>query len=434
MIDFDLIKNKIKKIKLSKLFYNNKFVALFSVVVSFIIWVVMASNSTESIPIMISDIPVDITLSESAIKDGLKIFSGHDITARVEVTGNRMVVGQLTKNDIQVTAPQAASTIMSPGNYTLELSAKKIGMIKDYTIVPDVKPSVITVMVDRYRETEFTLEPQIEFTAKPGCFVGNTVLSNNTVILSGPETEISKIKKVVVKGHISGEVSDPITLKLPIIMYDFYDKIITSNTITSTHNEIEVNIPVLTKKEVTIVPSFNNLPSGINLLEEYKNIVKVSPSKLEIAGPESIVSGLNNLNLSSIDFTSLGTKNNKIVLPINLPQNCRSLNNIYSAEVNIDMSVFKEKNININRFSFLNAPNNKKIKVYNGSLNINIIGPYKSLINLKSSDVVAQIDLQNKDENINSMEVPVKILIENSDDLWTNETYYVNINLTDIQE
>ena len=98
------------------------------------------------------------------------------------------------------------------------------------------------------------------------------------------------------------------------------------------------------------------------------------------------------------------------------------------------MSVFKEKNININRFSFLNAPNNKKIKVYNGSLNINIIGPYKSLINLKSSDVVAQIDLQNKDENINSMEVPVKILIENSDDLWTNETYYVNINLTDIQE
>ncbi|MBQ3093087.1 MAG: hypothetical protein IJC57_02400, partial [Clostridia bacterium] len=123
MIDFGTIKDKIKNIKINRLFYNNKFVAVFSIVTSFVIWIAMASNSSESIPMIISDIPVDIVLSESAVKDGLRIFSGQDITARVEVTGNRLTVGQLTKNDIQVTAPQAASTIMSPGNYTLELAA-----------------------------------------------------------------------------------------------------------------------------------------------------------------------------------------------------------------------------------------------------------------------------------------------------------------------
>lgn len=431
MIDFGTIKDKIKNIKINRLFYNNKFVAVFSIVTSFVIWIAMASNSSESIPMIISDIPVDIVLSESAVKDGLRIFSGQDITARVEVTGNRLTVGQLTKNDIQVTAPQAASTIMSPGNYTLELAAKKVGLIKDYNIVSDVKPSVITVMVDRYRETEFTIEPEIEFTAKPGCFVGNTVLSTNSVVLSGPETEISKIKKVVVKKNISGEVSDPITLKLPIIMYDAYGQAITSKTITSTHNEIDLNIPVLTKKEVNIVPSFTNVPSGINMLGDYKNIIKASPSKLEIAGPQSEISGLNTLNLEPIDFTSLDIKNNKIILPINLPQNCRSLNNIYSADISVDMSVFKEKIVNINRFSFLNAPSNKKVNVYNNNLNVKIIGPQKSLNNLKSSDIVAQIDLQNKNENINSMEVPIKLKIENYNDLWTNEDYFVNINLTD---
>ena len=94
-------------------------------------------------------------------------------------------------------------------------------------------------------------------------------------------------------------------------------------------------------------------------------------------------------------------------------------------------TVFKEKIVNINRFSFLNAPSNKKVNVYNNNLNVKIIGPQKSLNNLKSSDIVAQIDLQNKNENINSMEVPIKLKIENYNDLWTNEDYFVNINLTD---
>ncbi len=434
MVNISDIGKKIKKIKIGHLFYNNKFVAVFSIISSFIIWVVVSSNSTENIPITISDIPVDITLSDSATQDGLKIFSGQDITARVEVKGNRMIVGQLTKNDIQVSAPQAANTIMSPGNYTLELSAKKVGILKDYTIASDVKPSVITVMVDRYREAEFPIESQIDFSAKSGYFVGNTVLSTSSVILSGPETEISKIKKVAVKGSIPGEVSEPLTLKLPIIMYDAYGQAITNEMITSTFYEVEVSVPVLMKKEVPIKPIFSNLPEGIDLSGEYKDIIRVNPKKLEIAGPESIVSGIKNLELDPIDFTSLNIKNSKFTLPISLPQGCRSLNNVYSAEVEVNMSLFKDRNINVNRFSFLNSPPNKKVKVYNGSINVNLIGSAKSIVNLKQSDVTAQIDFEGKDDNLSSMEMPVKLIIEGYNDVWTSVKYFVNVGLVDLNE
>ena len=85
-LNFERIKNRIRKINVNKLFYNNKFVAVFSFILSVIIWTTVSSNSTESIPVTISDIPVDIQLSESAVQDGLKVFSGHDITARVEIT------------------------------------------------------------------------------------------------------------------------------------------------------------------------------------------------------------------------------------------------------------------------------------------------------------------------------------------------------------
>ncbi len=431
MVDWSEVKKSLKRIKLGKLFYNNKFVMVFSIVISFVLWIAIYSSGTESVPLTISDIPVDITLSKNAIQDGLRIFSGQDITARVEVTGSRMIVGQLTKNDIQVTAPQALNTIMSPGNYTLELSAKKVGLIKDYTLAPDVKPSMVTVMVDRYRESEFTVEPQIEFSPKPGYYVGSTVLSSPKVIVSGPETEISKIKKVEVKASLPGEISETIDLKLPIVMYDAYGQPMTSETITISSPEIEVSIPILMKKEISLKAVFENVPQGINLEKEYKEFSKVKPSKLEIAGPEDVISTLKTVTLPPIDFSSLNLQSNKLNLPISLPQGCKSLNNVYSVDVELNMGLFKEKTLSINQFSFLNVPKNKKAEVYNKSINVNFIGSSKSINLLKSSDVIAQIDLQGKEDNLNSMEVPVELKVVSYDDVWVKDKHLVNVNLSD---
>lgn len=420
---------KMKKITLGKLFYNNKFVMVFSVIMSFIVWIVVSSSKSESVPVSISDIPVDINLSESAVQDGLKIFSGQDITARVDISGNRLVVGQVTKNDIQISAPQAASTIMSPGNYTLELSAKKVGLLQDYQIVSAVKPSVVTVMVDRYREAEFHIEPEINFTPKSDYFVGNTILSSQKVKLSGPETEISKIKKVKVKADIPGEISSTATLKLPIIMYDAYDKPITSETISCSVDEVDASVPVLMKKKIEIIPQFDNIPTGINLNREYKDIVKLNPSTLEIAGPEETVKSLSSVKLDSINFRDISLQNNNFNMPINLPQGCRSLNNEYSSTVSLNLSQFKEKNFNINQFSFKNVPAGKEASVYNGEINVTVLGPSNKLNSLKASDLSAEIVFNQDKEISNSMEMPVKITIKNHNSLWVYGTYYVNVNL-----
>ena len=415
-----------EKFKIGKLFYDNRFTAFFSLVCAFVMWVLVSSSSTESIPVTISDIPINITLSDGAVQDGLQIFSGQDITANVEVTGSRLVVGQLTKNDIQVTAPQAASTIMSPGNYTLELSAKKAGMISDYSIASDVKPSVITVMVDRLRETELEIQSEINFTAKEGYFVGGTTLSSPKVKISGPETEVSKVKKVLVKGEVPGEVSETVNMTLPIVMYDAYDSPISSETIKTSFSEVDVSIPVLMKKEIEIKPEFINVPQGVST----QGIAKVTPSKLEIAGPKKTISEINSVSLPEIDFTSLSAQNHKFDLSISLPTGCKSLNNDYSAKVDVDMSQFKEKILSINRFSIVNTPKNKFAKVYNGSINVTFIGPVKSVNALKVSDVVAQVDLSSNDGSLSSMEMPVKLIIENFKDIWVYEKHFVNVSLT----
>lgn len=432
MIKFEFlnnIKQKVKNIKIGKLFYNNKFVAVFSVIVSFIIWLVVASNGSESIPVTISDIPVDIHLSENAIQDGLQVFGAQNITAKVEITGNRLIVGQVTKNDIQISASQSAMSIMSPGNYTLELSAKKVGVLQDYEIVSDVKPSVITVMVDRYRESEFTVESEINFNPKSGYFVGATTLSSPKVVLSGPESEISKIKKVKVSSNVPGEVSTPLNLLLPVIMYDAYDRPITSETIKCSVNEIDVNIPVLMKKEVSIVPKFSNLPADIDFSTTYKDYVRVTPSKLQIAGPEDAIFAMKNIALEEIDFKSVNMQNNKFKMPINLPQGCRSLNNIYYADLFINMSPFREKTLTINQFEFKDVPENKNAEVYNGSINVTVLAPARVINYVKASDLVAQIDFSGKKDLSSSMEMPVNVYVKELKDVWVSGQYSVNVGL-----
>lgn len=417
---------KLKRIKIGKLFYNNKFVMVFSLVASVITWIAISSSNSESVPVTISDIPVNIQLSESAVQDGLRIFGGENLTARVDIAGNRIVVGQVTKNDIQITAPQAASTIMSPGNYTLELSAKKVGVLQDYQIVSDVKPSVVTVMVDRYRESEFTIEPQINFTPKSDYYVGNTILSTQKVTLSGPEKEISKIKKVVVKADIPGEVDSTVMLKSPILLYDDYGQQITSETITSSVNEVEVSVPVLMKKKVDLIADFSNLSAGISL---NKDLIKVSPSSLEIAGPEKIVSSIKEIKLDEINFNEVNVQNNTFTRAINLPEGCKSLNNTYSAEVNLNLAHFKEKTLNINEFDFKNVPNGKKASVYNGNLNVTVVGPAVKINSLKSSDIYAEIKFDENKEFSGSMEIPVNLKIKGFNQCWIYGTYFVNVNI-----
>ena len=421
--------NKIlKKIKLNKLFYDNRFVALFSVASSIIIWVVMSFSDTQSTPITINDIPVNIALSDAAVEDGLQIFKGKDISASVEISGSRFVVGQVTKNDIQVFTPQSASTITSPGNYTLELSAKKIervGAFQNYEIVSDVKPSVVTVMVDRYREAEFTIEPEINFTPKSNFYVGATNLSEQKIILSGPESEISKVKKVKVSANLPGKTDSTISLKLPIDLYETKDKKIMSETISTSIKEVEVNIPILAKKEVSVIANFENVPYNFDLS---KSLVNVSPAKLDIAGPEDTIKNLKTINLDKINLNDVSLQNSNFELPINLPQNCKSLTGVYTAKINFDLSQFKEKNITINKISFKNVPIGKKASVYDNTINVKIIAPANEINNIKSSDITAEIDFYEKTDVTTSMQMPVKCSIHNVK-CWVCGEHFVNVRL-----
>lgn len=96
-----------KKFSLGSLFYNNKFVLIFSVFVALVIWVVFATRNTEEIPRTVTDVPIVVNLSDSAQQSGLKVFSPINAKAKVAIKGNSLTVNQVKNTDLQIEAKQA---------------------------------------------------------------------------------------------------------------------------------------------------------------------------------------------------------------------------------------------------------------------------------------------------------------------------------------
>lgn len=65
---------KKKKFSLNALMMNNKFLLVLSVIISLVIWIYMSTGTTSDTTLTLSNIPIQIDLSDEARNSGLQIF------------------------------------------------------------------------------------------------------------------------------------------------------------------------------------------------------------------------------------------------------------------------------------------------------------------------------------------------------------------------
>ena len=90
-----------------KLFYNNRYLAVFSFIAAFIIWIVVVMEFSPETTYKIQDVPVVITLENTtAEKLDLQPFTEKEYTVDVTVKGKRYSITQrdISPEDITVTA------------------------------------------------------------------------------------------------------------------------------------------------------------------------------------------------------------------------------------------------------------------------------------------------------------------------------------------
>ena len=418
-------KNKSTRKQVRSLFRNNKFLLLLSFVISLVTWIVMSFGSDIGTERIITDIPINVSLSEEATDAGLQIFSGVGEKCSVTISGNRATIGTVTNQDINVTA-QTANTINTVGNFSLSLSPSKTNISDDFTITSQPSPSVINVYVDYLMTKNFTIEDQVAYEVKEN-YYGVSTLSTKTLTITGPQTYVSKIEKAVVSGTINGSLTADYKINLPIKLYDSMGDEVPDNLLTLSVQNVDVDVSVLPEKTVSVIPAYKNKPSGLMMNSDY---ISIDPSEILVAGEEDIIQDLNNVTLDAIDFSNLSNVVQGLSVNIIMPDKCRNLTNQGVAEVRIDFSSMSKKTFTVDNISVKGLSDEYTSKITTHSLKVTVIGPESQIKNLTENNISAVIDASGTKIVTGSTSMPVAISINSANSCWAYGNYEANVTIT----
>lgn len=418
-----------KKISIKGILGNNKLLLLISFLLACILWIVFSQSTTKDSTTSIYDVPVSIELSDQAQKEGLQIYRGNEATASVQIKGNRLTVGSVTKDDLQVIA-QGTSSISTPTTQMFSLAARKNpNSVKDFEIV-SVSPNMVNVYIDKERQKEFTIENLIDISnikipVEPAeYYLGKPTLSSDKVIVTGPEAEMKKVNKVVVREKIEGEQTKTITLTKEVVLLDAYGEELTREFLTVSPESVEVTISIMPQKEVPIKPVFTNVPAGINV----DSLVKVTPATIPIAGSQSALDKISEIELDPIDFSKLSPNDTTKELNINLPNGIMGISNDKQATVAVDLTGYDTTKIPIKKIGTTGLQSGYTVQMTTSSIAVEIVGPTDVISELDADNIQATANLSKLgDDPTGYREVQVTVKILGASKCWSYKDYTVNV-------
>lgn len=409
----------------SRIFRNKIFLIILSFIISLTVWVSINMGDYGETSYVVSNIPITINLPENAEKQGLKVFNNEELKGSVTVSGNRSIIGSLTADDIQI-VPEQTDLLTSAGSYSLSLVAKKTGASLNYT-VDSVSPSTVYIKLDRNRKITQKIEQNISYTI-PNGYYGTVLLSEDEVSISGPETEIKKIDKVVIKGKINKELSSSYKSEYKVKLLDsFGEELTNTDTLSISPSTVTATVSVLQMKEVGVDLSSKNAPTGIDLTEYYT----IEPDKISLAGESDDIKNISRITTDTIDFSSLKNNDYNISKGLDIPNKCIDINSVNSVNVKLNLSSMKKKYLTIDNFRVNGLDDNYSGEVTTASLKVTIYGTKESIDKINKDNIISYVDLSDTDISVGSKTMPIQLSLQNIDGCWIYGSYSVVVDITE---
>lgn len=428
-------KENAKKKSTKKIFSNNKFLLLLSFLLACGLWMVFSQQNTQDMETLISNIPVTVELSDQAKKDGFKVYQGSDSVASVRIKGSRSVISSVTADDIQVVTQDTASILTATRNSFSLIAKKNPSTTKAFEIISlTPEPNMTYVYIDRERQDVFTVESEINtngISVPKDYYISTPMFSNETVTITGPETEIKKIDRVVVKDSITGEKTETITENKELSLLDSDGVEISKELFSITPDSVDVTIRISPKKEVPLKLAFatNSVPDGIDA----QSLVNINPSVVTITGSEEDLAKVDEVELSPmINFSTklLPSISDLGEFTMSLPSGVTTIDGKDKATVTMDWTGYTTKTVTIESFSIAGLQMGYEATVATPSIDVEISGPETVLEELTADNIVATANLSDLEDSTEALrEVPVVIRFSNAQGCWTNKSYTVIVSI-----
>lgn len=418
-----------KKQKISDLFYDNRFLFVFSVIVAVGFWLVASVEFGAEITETKTGIPVQIDYEKIEDNFGLKPFGETDFTVNVTVSGQKYVVdADDLADDIVVTS---STVVSSPGTQTLKLEVSTKSERPAYNII-GLSDDEIEVYFDYPKTKEFLVESDIEISENAltdGYYLGDYIFQEaNKVSVSGPEIQVNKIEKVIASAVVDGTLTENTTVDAALSVITKDGSSVNYIKFNRQSESIQITLPVYKISTLPVECSFVNIPS--EYINEFPFEVKIEPSSAVFGIPEKKLEGITGIEIAAIDFSELHSGVNTFTVSASDISGVVMLDGTESFTVTVDAGGIASSTVEVPaRVEFNNVPSGITPELVGLNFtHMTVCGPKESVDKITEENMVLVADLKNIDESAKG-EVMVPVTFS-STDCWSYGSYIVTVNIS----
>lgn len=399
----------------------NKFtLKILSLAIAVLIWLIVRNVQDPVIVQTFYDIPVTL-VNESYLSNNMKIpllIDGDD-TVKVRIKAEESVIKELKKEDIVAQADMTQIYMdATPKMVPVEVTCKGIA---DDNIT--VTPRNIQVDIENQTSVEKTIAVNTGDTTPDKDYeVGSLQANPEKVTISGPESIINKIDKVVAKIDVTGMKESNVELDSELKIYDKNQDELSEKQLSY------LNLAGVQDNKIKIHAQFWKVQKNVKIGSEYSgspqygyevDSVSVVPETLSLAGTDEALQKLavegNTLTIpaSYIDVSGKDSDFDvKVDISELLPENmklARDINSTVIATVKILPYNSRDYEVSPTQIKVENKPENMNYKFEPDKIVARIKAKEEDLDNLKTDDIQMKIDLKDAKAGENTLPVTVTL-------------------------
>ena len=399
----------------------NKFtLKILSLAIAVLIWLIVRNVQDPVIVQTFYDIPVTL-VNESYLANDMKIpllMEGND-TVRVRIKAQESEIRELKKENIIAQADMTQIYMdATPNMVPVEVTCKGISD-DDITVTP----RNIQVDIENQTSVEKTIAVNTgDSTPDKDYEVGSLQANPAKVTISGPESIINKIDKVVAKIDITDMKESNVELDSELKIYDKNQEELSEKQLSY------LNLAGVRDNKIKIQAQFWKIQKNVQLQAEYSgspkygyevDSVTVVPETVSLAGTDEALQKLaaqGNIVTIPGEYIDVSGKDSDFDVEVDisglLPENtklARDINSTVIATVKILPYNSRDYEVSPTQITVENKPENMNYKFEPDKIVARIKAKEEDLDNLQAEDIQMKIDLKDAKAGENTLPVEVSL-------------------------
>lgn len=364
---------------------------LMSVLLAVLFWLYVRAELDPSQTSWFYHVPVEITGSTVLTRQGLTVANLSQSTVDLRIEGPASVLDSLSRSRKDLSVTLDVSKCTEGENKLVYTPNWPVNINTDSIVTIDRDPETITVTVEKLYTSSFNVEFQLKGTVADGYQAGTPAINPETVVVSGPAEQVSRVKKVVAVLETEN-LDQRFAGDLPLILLDENGEQITDAEVTLDSPTAYVVLPVVVVKDVPLTVNFQ--PGGGATIDDIT--YEINPKSLMVSGAESDMESLSEISLGSVDLSKVvGT--NTFTFPIDLDASLENVTGSTSATVTVTVNGLDTRSFDVDNIQMVNIPDGYQVTLATQVRTVKVRGKQEDLNNIDASQLSIVADLSDVD-------------------------------------